>query len=110
MKLIDLKPEDIRDLVKVPGYSMVSNHILESGMPILFMYREDPLDEEDTGWRFLSGQEDQEYLDDPDNSKFIGVNTVANLDQSIIAFLKKPVGTELERAAQENEFSLLEDS
>lgn len=109
MKLSDLDPEEIKDLVKIIGYSMVTNHIIKDGLPILFMYREDPLDEEDTGWRFLSGKEDQEYLDETNNSKFIGVNTLANLDKSIIPHLSKPIGTELERSAVDKEFEVLED-
>lgn len=104
MKLKDLDTEEIKNLVKIAGYSMVTNHILTDGMPILFMYRENSLDEEDTGWRFLSGKEDQDYLDIPENSKFIGVNTVANLDKSIITHLNKPIGTELERSSSDQDF------
>lgn len=109
MKLVDLNPEEMKDLVLTPGYSIVSNHILDDGLPILFMYREDPIEKEDTGWRFLSGQEDQDYLDEPSNSRFIGLNTMANMDQSIIPHLKKRKGTELERESPEQEFKSLED-
>jgi len=108
MKFKDLNPDEIRDLVKMPGYSIVSKQILEDGLPILFMYRENPIDEEDTGWRFLSGQEGQDYLDDADNSKFIGVNTMANMDKSIIPYLRKPIGTELEKKLGEQEFTSIE--
>ncbi len=109
MKLKDLNPDDIRDLVKKTGYSMVTNHILMDGLPILFMYREGPMDEEDSGWRFLSGLEDQEYLDEANNSKFLGLNTVANLDNQIIPHLNKPVGSELERKSGDEEFAILEE-
>lgn len=109
MKLSDLNPEELQDLVYTPGYSIVSNHILNDGFPILFMYREDPIEKEDSGWRFLSGQEEQEYLDDPQNSRFIGLNTMANMDASIIPHLKKKKGTELERGSAEEDFKVLED-
>ena len=109
MKLSDLNPDDIRDLVKIKGYSLVSNQILEEGLPIRFMYREEPLDEEDSGWRVLSGREDQEYLDDSDNSKFIGVNTMANMDQSIIPYLGKELGSELEKKDDGSGFETLSE-
>lgn len=109
MKLTDLNPEELQDLILTPGYSVVSNHILDDGLPILFMYREDPVEKEDTGWRFLSGHEDQDYLDNPLNSRFIGLNTMANLDASIISHLKRRKGTELERASADEDFKLLED-
>ncbi len=107
MKLADLDPENMPDLVKSPGYSIASNQILEEGFPILFMYREEPMEEEDTGWRFLSGQEDQDYLDDPQNSRFVGLNTMANLDQQIIRHLKHPVGTELDRTEPDGDFAII---
>jgi hypothetical protein len=61
------------------------------------MYREQSPEDEDSGWRFLSGTESDEYLDDEENSKIIDVNIVANFDAAIISFLKKPFGSEFER-------------
>ena len=109
MKFSDLNPEELKELVHTPGYSIVSNHILNDGLPILFMYREDPIEKEDTGWRFLSGQEEQDYLDAPQNSRFIGLNTMANMDPSIIPHLKRRKGTELERDSEADEFRLLDE-
>jgi len=95
---------NIKDLVHGLGYSICSNKITVDGELVGFMYREEPLDDEDSGWRFLSGTESQEYADDPENSKVFGVNTIANHDPSIIPYLKMPEGTELERIDGKNEF------
>ena len=74
------------------------------------MYRESPIEEEDSGWRFLSGQEDQDYLDESENSRFIGLNTMANMDRMIIPHLNLKKGTELEREKEGDEFvELVED-
>ena len=77
-------------------------------MKVGFMYREEPLDDEDSGWRFLSGTEDQEYADNPENSKIFGVNAIANHDPAIIPYLKSPEGTELERIDGMDEFLVLD--
>ncbi len=95
---------NIKDLVKEMGYSICSNKITVDGELVGFMYREEPIDDEDSGWRFLSGTENQEYADDPDNSKAFGVNAVANHDPAIIPYLKMPVGSELERIEGKDEF------
>jgi hypothetical protein len=102
-----LREEDIRDLVPGMGYSIVSNKITVEGLPVGFMYREERMDKEDSGWRFLSGTEDETYLDDPDNSKALAVNVVANYDPAIIPYLKSRVGTELERVEGSNEFTAI---
>lgn len=104
MKLSDLNPKEMKDLVQKPGYSIVSNQILNDGEPILFMYRDKSIESEDSGWRFLSGKEDQEYLDEPLNSRFIGLNTMANMEPRIMPHLKKRQGTELERDHPDEDF------
>ena len=100
--------EDIKDLVPPMGYSIVSNLIIMEGMKVGYMYREEPANKDDSGWRFLSGTETQDYVDDEGNSKVFDVNAVANYDQAIIPYLKLPFGTELERVEEKDEFRPIE--
>jgi len=104
MKSFIIKEEDIKDLVANWGYSITSGKITSEGMKVGFMYREERMDKEDSGWRFLSGTETEEYLDDPDNSKAVAVNVVANYDSAIIPYLKNKIGTEWERVEGTDEF------
>lgn len=99
-----INENNIKDLVLGMGYSICSNKITVEGMKVGFMYREEPQDDEDSGWRFLSGSEDQNYADNPDNSKIFGVNAIANHDPAIIPYLKSPQGTELGRVGDTEEF------
>jgi hypothetical protein len=72
-----------------------------------FMYRESPDFENDSGWRFLSGTESQEYADNADNWAIYNVNTIANYDNAIIDYLDLPIGTELERVKGTSNFRLV---
>ena len=92
-----IKSEDIKELVKMQGYCYVSDKITVEGMKVGFMYREKPYEKDDTGWRFLSGTETEEYLDDTTNVMIFAVNTVANYDSAIIPYLKSKISTEWER-------------
>jgi len=103
-----LQPDQIKDLINPMGFCMVSNKITVDGEKVGFMYREKPDDKNDSGWRFLSGTETQDYVDDPHTSKIMDVNTVANYDEAIIPYLKMPYGTELERIQDTNEFTATE--
>lgn len=76
---------------------MASDKITVNGELVDFMYRVEPDFEHDSGWRFMSGTEDQEYADNPDNWAIYDVNTIANYDPSIITYLHEPIGSELER-------------
>lgn len=99
-----LQFEDINDLIKPMGYCIASDRITVDGEKVGFMYREDKEDEDDSGWRFLAGDESDEYLEDTQRFMMFDVNYVANLDNAIIPYLKRKVGTELERVEGTDEF------
>ena len=104
-----IDPEQIKDLIKPMGYSIVSNMISQDGLPVGFMYREEQVDDEDSGWRFLSGTETEDYLDEEGNSKAFSVNAIANHDPAIIPYLKNVAGTAWERQEGSDQFSLYEE-
>lgn len=87
---------------------MATDKITVDGEKVDFMYREHPDFETDSGWRFLSGTETQEYADDADNWAIYDVNTIANYDASIIDYLNSPIGTELERVKATNKFKIVD--
>jgi hypothetical protein len=99
-----LKTEEITDLVTPIGYCLVSDKFTVDGLKVGFMYREKAEEKDDSGWRFLSGTESEEYLDNESNTMIFEVNVVANYDASIIPYLKSKVGTELERVEGTDEF------
>ncbi|MEO1101123.1 MAG: DUF2185 domain-containing protein [Pseudomonadota bacterium] len=104
-KTFKLKAGDIEELTMVRGGCFATDRITVEGLPVRFMYREAPEGEEDTGWRFCSAiDEDEAYMDDPDNISFFDVNTIANYDRSIIPFLMSPVGAAFEKPPGEDEF------
>jgi len=92
-----IEGDRIRQLIKPMSGCMASDKITVNGELVDFMYRVEPDFEHDSGWRFMSGTEDQDYIDNPDNWAIYDVNTIANYDPSIIAYLHEPIGSELER-------------
>lgn len=97
----------IESLVPGLGGCIATDKITVDGLPVTYMYREEPDNDVDSGWRFMSGEEDQEYLDDPNNSGIYEVNTIANYDRAIIPYLHLPLGTELERADGTDVFEII---
>lgn len=87
---------------------MATDKITIDGELVDFMYRDTPEFKDDSGWRFLSGTESQEYADNADNWAIYDVNTIANYDSSIIHYLDSPIGTELDRIKGTNKFRIVE--
>lgn len=75
----------------------VTRKVLSDGEPVGLLYRETPESEDDSGWRILAGNEDQTYLDDPDNAAYVSLGAVLTEDDSFIGLLDREVGARFVR-------------
>ena len=92
---------------KTMKFCRVSGKITNEGMKVGFMYREEPDNGTDSGWRFLSGTETQKYINDENNSKITDIDIVAKLDPAIVPYLNRPFGTDLERVEGSDSFQVI---
>lgn len=84
---------NIRELAKGYGGCFATDRIMVDGMRVGYMYREQPDNRIDSGWRFMCGDESDEYMNNSDNMGIYDVNTVANYDLDIIKYLTSPIGS-----------------
>ena len=80
---------------------IVSNEVFHEKKKIGHIYREEgskKMDDDniDSGWVILSGEENQEYMDNPDNFHFVSLGAVLNIDDTIVNLLDEPAGSEFE--------------
>lgn len=68
---------------------------IEEGRTIGYMYRDEDTSGKwpDTGWRFFAGDEPEEYVNDPANAAIWSLNTVCNIDPSILGFVEAKGGS-----------------
>ncbi len=104
-----LKAHEIKPLATGRGGCIATDMITVEGRRVAFMYREDPDNDLDSGWRFMSGFESQEYMDAAENHAVYDINTIANYDREIIPFLDAPVGSTFERESGVGEFVEVND-
>ena len=104
-----LSKDDIQPLVKGYGACIATDMITVEGYPVLFMYREESDFDSDSGWRFMSGFESDEYMGDADNHAIYDVNTIANYDPLIIPFLDSEIGAAFERTEGQEHFVKITD-
>lgn len=77
-------------IVPLMGYCLATDKITVDGLKVGYMYRENPDNEHDSGWRFFSGDEDDDYANNPENIDIHDVNTIAHYDNEIIPLLDAP--------------------
>lgn len=101
--LFGQKKNNFEDFPAIGGL-MVSKMVANEGKKPLFMYREKPKSEQDSGWRIFSGFESEEYNTDPKNIGIYNPSTILKMDSSISALLLKPRGSVFERKNEKSEW------
>ena len=91
------------------GYVMATKMLVDNKRKVRFMYREEPSNEQDSGWRFFCGDEDQDYIDNPNNIAIYDINTILAIDKSITPYLKSVKGTAFEREDENGIFAISKD-
>ena len=95
-------------------YCIISNRILQEGERIGYFYRE-PSDGEfdegmfDSGWVFLAGDEDEDYLDNEDNIEVLTIRELLERDATLEEYLSKPAGSEYEWDESAEEYRAYDD-
>lgn len=59
---------------------IVTNNILYEGQKVGYLYREEPDHEDDSGWRFTTGSETDEYMDDSSNASYVSLGAILRVD------------------------------
>jgi hypothetical protein len=109
-KRYKLNADAIAPLAEGYGGCFATDRITVDGARVGYMYREEPDNDIDSGWRFLAGDEDDAYIDDPDRLDVYDVNTIANYDRDIIAFLDSPIGSAFARISPGGALEPVDDS
>ena len=60
------------------GFVLATKMLVEGRRKVRFMYREQPDNPSDSGWRFFCGNEEQSYVDDPEHIGLYDINTILN--------------------------------
>ena len=98
-KIFKLKPHEIAPLALGLGGCLATDRIVVDGAKVGYMYREEPSREQDSGWRFFSGDEDENYMANNSRHGVYDVNTIVNYDPDIFPLLDSPFGSRFERDA-----------
>jgi hypothetical protein len=86
-------------------YAVVSRLVATDRQKVRWMYREEPTEPADSGWRFFSGDEAENFAEDPENFEFHPLDFVTGLDPSVAKHLERQAPVAFERESAEGEFT-----
>lgn len=91
----DVPPRTSLSEQEIKKYAFVSQRALENDH-IGYCYRDEPENNIDSGWRFLFGDEDEEYLDNPENVKSVYPDEMLSINSQLEIVLGAPINSEFE--------------
>jgi hypothetical protein len=97
-KRFGIPGDQIQQLVRPMGSCFITDRVTVGGQKFGYMYRKESDRPDDSGWRFFSGDEIEEYLDDISHTGVYAVNTAAIYDRNIIPYLETPPPALLRRS------------
>lgn len=77
--------------------------------PIRFAFRENPENRDDSGWRFYSGYEDEEFESDSSNYKICPLDGILDMQPDLKAVIDSPAGTAWEMSPGDIEWKKVDD-
>jgi len=92
----------------------VTRRVYDDEQPVGALYRESPDEMEEempnfSGWNIMAGDEDDDYLDNPDNWVYVSLGSVLDIDDRIIDILDAPYDSEFEYDPESDSFVEVED-
>ena len=82
----------------------VTKRILDDGQLVGYLYREEPDEEKDSGWRLTANDESDEYMSDSENVAYVSLGAVLSRDDSFRELLDAPSGSAFIRNPQTGKF------
>lgn len=71
----------------------VTKRVLDDGRLVGYLYREEPDEEKDSGWRITAADESDEYMSDSRNLAYVSLGAVLSRDDSFRELLDAPSGS-----------------
>ena len=82
----------------------VTKRILDDGQLVGYLYREEPDEEKDSGWRLTANDESDDYMSDSENLAYVSLGAVLSRDDSFRELLDAPSGSAFIRNPQTGKF------
>ena len=89
------------------GYVMATKMLVDNKRKVNYMYHEKGDSAQDSGWRFFCGDEDDDYVKNPDNIAIYDVNTILAIDKSILPYLSSKEEIAFERKDENSAFEIV---
>lgn len=107
MGLFDkFKKAEEKELMKTHnlGGCIVTKSLYEGTSKLKWIFREEPVNPVDNGWRAIGDSDTEEYINTPGNNLVVDFDRLVEIEPAVLAIYEMPVGTDLEFDSQRRVF------
>jgi len=81
----------MKKYVENAGSCIVTKSILNGETKFRWLFREEPLNNIDTGWMAFGDSDNDDYVNDPKNLTVVDLNTLINIEPTILNVYEMPI-------------------
>ena len=85
----------MKKYVENVGSCIITKSLLNGETKLRWLFREEPLNNIDTGWIAFGDSDNNDYVNNPKNLTVVDLNTLANIEPTILNVYEMPIGTDL---------------
>ena len=86
------------------GGCVITRSLYEGTSKLKWIFREEPVNPNDNGWRALGDTDTEEYINIPENNLVVDFDRLVEIEPAVLAIYDMPVGTDLEFDSQRKAF------
>ena len=86
------------------GGCIITRSLYEGTSKLKWIFREEPVNPADNGWRALGDTDTEEYINIPENNLVVDFDRLVEIEPAVLAIYDMPVGTDLEYDSQRRIF------
>ena len=85
----------MKKYVENVGSCIITKSLLNGETKLRWLFREEPLNNIDTGWIAFGNKDNDDYVNNPKNLAVVDLNTLINIEPTILNVYEMPIGTDL---------------
>ena len=86
------------------GGCIITRSLYEGTSKLKWIFREEPANPTDNGWRALGDTDTEEYINIPENNFVVDFDRLVEIEPAVLAIYDMPIGTDLENDSQRRIF------
>ena len=85
----------MKKYVENVGSCIITKSLLNGETKLRWLFREEPLNNIDTGWIAFGDSDNDDYVNNPKNLTVVALNTLVNIEPTVLNVYEMPIGTDL---------------